>query len=146
MIAQHNTVLRYGGSAILVGNYRWKNMVGPRELRPMLAGFWYAYDTNGWGVFEFLSFAESLGVLGIPTLNIDESPADMADFIDYVNGPATTTWGAKRVADGHAAPYHIHRIELGNEQLIDASFAAKFNALAAAIWAKDPAMVLTVGD
>jgi alpha-L-arabinofuranosidase len=45
-----------------------------------------------------------------------------------------------------ALPYHIHRIELGNEQLIDDTFAAKFNALAAAIWTKDPAMVLTIGD
>jgi alpha-L-arabinofuranosidase len=146
MVSQKNTVLRYGGSAILVSGYRWKNMVGPRELRPTLAGWWYPYDTNGWGIFEFLSFAESAGVLGIPTLNIDESPADMADFVDYVNGPSTTTWGAKRAADGHPTPFYIHRIELGNEQLIDATFAAKFNALAAAIWAKDKAMALTVGD
>ena len=36
MQAQGNTVLRFGGSAILAKGYRWKNMVGPRELRPVL--------------------------------------------------------------------------------------------------------------
>ncbi len=146
LTAQHNTVLRFGGAAILVNGYRWKNMVGARELRPVLDGFWYHHDSNGWGIFEFLSLAESLGVLGIPTLNIDEAPADMADFVDYVNGPVSTSWGARRAADGHPAPFDIHQIELGNEQLIDASFAMKFNDLAAAIWAKDPSMVLTIGD
>jgi alpha-L-arabinofuranosidase len=146
MVAQHNTVLRFGGSAVLADGYRWKNMTGLREQRPVLAGWWYPYDSNGWGIFEFLSYAEAIGVLGIPTLNIDETPADMADFVDYVNGPVTTTWGAQRAADGHPAPFDINRIELGNEELIDDAFATKFNLLAAAIWAKDPTMVLTVGD
>jgi alpha-L-arabinofuranosidase len=85
-------------------------------------------------------------MLGIPTLNIDESPEDMADFIEYVNGDVTTTWGARRAADGHAAPYDLQRIELGNEELIDDAYAAKFIALAAVIWAKAPTLVLTVGD
>jgi alpha-L-arabinofuranosidase len=146
MQAQGNTVLRFGGSAVLANGYRWKNMTGPREQRPVLDGWWYAYDTNGWGIFEFLSYAEALGVLGIPTLNIDETASDMEDFVDYVNGPVTTTWGAQRAADGHPAPFDIQRIELGNEELVNDAFATEFNQLAAVIWAKDPTMVLTVGD
>lgn len=144
--AQHCTVLRYGGSAILAGGYRWKSMIGPRGERPAYTGFWYPQDTHGWGIIDFLSYAEAAKVLGIPTFNIDETPADMADFVEYVNGDAATTWGARRVADGHPEPFDIHRIELGNEHLINASFAQKFNALAGAIWAKDPEMVLTIGD
>ena len=146
IVAQHCTVLRYGGAAILAADYRWKNMVGPRAERPTFKGFWYAQETNGFGIIEFLSLAEAAGMLGIPTFNIDETPADMADFVEYVNGDTASTWGARRVADGHAKPFDIDRIELGNEQLINASFAKKFNDLAAAIWAKDPSMVLTIGD
>jgi alpha-L-arabinofuranosidase len=147
MVAQHLTVLRFGGSAVLADGYRWKNMIGPREFRPILRGYWSnKFDTNGWGIVDFLNYAEALGVLGIPTFNIDETPGDMADFVDYLNAPATTTWGAKRAADGHPAPYNVHQLELGNEQRVDDAFAAKFNALARAIWAKDPTMTLTVGD
>jgi alpha-L-arabinofuranosidase len=146
IVAQHCTVLRYGGSAILAADYRWKNMLGPRPQRPPFKGTWYAQESNGFGIIELLSLAEAAGMLGIPTLNIDEKPADMADFVEYVNGDAATTWGARRVADGHAKPFDIHRIELGNEHLINAAFAKKFDDLAAAIWAKDPSMVLTVGD
>jgi alpha-L-arabinofuranosidase len=147
MVTEHVTVLRFGGSAVLANGYRWKNMIGPREFRPILNGFWSnKFDTNGWGIIDFLNYTEALGVLGVPTFNIDETPADMADFVDYLNAPTTSTWGAKRAADGHPAAYNVHHIELGNEQRVDDGFAAKFNALARAIWAKDPAMTLTVGD
>ena len=30
--------------------------------------------------------------------------ANMADFIEYVNGPADSPWGLRRAADGHPAP------------------------------------------
>jgi len=146
VVSEHATVLRYGGSAILSDDYRWKHMVGPRELRPAMKNIWYAHESNGFGIFDFLNLTEAAGMLGIPTLNIGETPADMADFVEYVNGDVTSTWGAKRAADGHPAPYGLHRIELGNEQLIDDNYAAQFIALATAIWPKDPTMVLTIAD
>jgi hypothetical protein len=37
-------------------------------------------------------------------------------------------------------------MELGNEERVDNTYAEKFEALAAAIWAKDPKMILVVGD
>ena len=148
MITQGVSVLRYGGSATLAEGYRWKNMIGPREFRPVLTGGTWSNknDSNGWGIIEFLNYAEALGVKAVPTMNIDESPQDMADFIDYLKAPTTTTWGAKRAADGHPAPYGVDQLELGNERLIDSTYADKFNAIAAQIWAKDPTMTLTVGD
>jgi len=27
--------------------YRWKHMIGPRDLRPPYEGHWYPYSTNG---------------------------------------------------------------------------------------------------
>jgi len=75
-----------------------------------------------------------------------ETPADMADFIDYAKAPADSEWGRKRGADGHPAPYRLHYMELGNEERVDERYAAKFEALAGAIWAKDPKMILVVGD
>ena len=37
-------------------------------------------------------------------------------------------------------------LELGNEERVDEKYAAKFEKLAAAIWAKDPAIIPVVGD
>ena len=42
----------------------------------------------------------------------------MADLIDYCHGGADTTWGAKRIADGHPQPYNVTTFELGNEQYV----------------------------
>src|SRR5882672_1608819 len=126
--------------------YRWKNMTGPRDRRAPYRGTWYPYSSNGWGIVDFLELCEAAGFLAIPDFNIDETPADMADFIEYVNGAGESEWGAKRVADGHRQPYRLKQIELGNEERIDQIYFAKFKALAEAIWAKDPAIILVVGD
>ena len=40
---------------------------------------------------------------------------DALDEIEYVVGDAHTYWGAKRVADGHPAPFKLTYVEIGNE-------------------------------
>ena len=62
-----------------------------------------------------------------PTSTSARRPQDMADFIEYVNGPADSPWGRRRAADGHPAPYHLTYLELGNEERVDENYAAKFN-------------------
>jgi hypothetical protein len=146
LIAQGITVLRYGGSMINHPEYRWKKMIGPRDRRPPYRGTWYPYSSNGWGIPDFLAFCEAAGFLSIPALNMDETPQDLADFIEYVNGPATSRWGHRRAADGHPRPYHLRYLELGNEERVDQTYFQKFRALAKAVWARDPRIVLVVGD
>ena len=82
----------------------------------------------------------------VPAFNMDETPQDMADFIEYAKGPADSAWGRRRAADGHPQPYRLNYMELGNEERVDEKYAAKFEALAEAIWAKDPEIILVVGD
>lgn len=144
--SQGLTMLRYGGSMINHPEYRWKKMIGPRERRPPTAGTWYPHSTNGWGILDFLDLCEAAGFLGIPALNMGESPADLADFVEYVNGPAQSVWGRRRADDGHPRPYDLRYIELGNEERVDAAYYEKFKPLAEAIWAKDPNIVIVVGD
>jgi hypothetical protein len=146
MVAQGITVLRYGGSMINHPEYRWKKMIGPRDHRPPCAGAWYPHSTNGWGILDFLDFCAAAGFLAIPALNIDETPRDMADFIQYVNGPGESDWGRKRAADGHPQPYNLRYVELGNEERVDENYVRKFKALAEAIWAQDPRITIVVGD
>jgi len=146
LINQGIAVLRYGGSMINHPQYRWKEMIGPRDRRPTHAGTWYAHSTNGWGIFDFLNFCEAAGFLAIPDINVNESPQDMADFIEYVNGPVETEWGRKRAADGHPEPYRLRHLQLGNEEAVNDEYFGKFQAIAEAIWARDPNIILVVGD
>src|SRR6266702_4041965 len=46
---------------------------------------------------------------------------DALDEIQYAIGPATSTWGAMRAADGHPAPFDLHYVEIGNEDSFDRS-------------------------
>jgi len=146
LINQGVTLLRYGGSMVNDPKYRWKHMIGPRAQRPPYEGLWYPYSSDGWGIFDFLNFCEAAGVLGIPDFDINESPNDMADLMDYLNGTPDSEWGKQRVADGHPAPYHLKYIELGNEERVDDKYFEKFKAVAEVIWAKDPDIILIVGD
>lgn len=146
LIDQGVTALRYGGLMANAPEYRWKNMIGPRDRRPPYRGFWYPHSSNGWGIIDFLNLCEAAGFLGIPNFNMDESPQDMADFVEYVNGSSDTGWGRRRAADGHPAPYGLRHIQLGNEEKVDEAYFAKFEPLAEAIWAKDPQVILVVGD
>src|SRR5262249_15921472 len=115
LIDQGITVLRYGGSMINHPGYRWKKMIGPRDRRPPYRGTWSPCSSTGWGMLDFLDFCEAAGFLAIPAFNVDETPQDMADFIEHVNGPASSAWGRRRAHAGHPAPYRLRHLQLGNE-------------------------------
>jgi hypothetical protein len=146
LIDEGIAILRYGGSMVNHPQYRWKSMIGPRDRRQPSAGTWYPYSTNGWGIIDFLAFCRASKIQGIPAVNMSESPQDMVDFLEYVNGPADSPWGRKRVEDGFAEPFHLTHLELGNEEAINEDYWKKFEPMAQAIWAKDPSIILIVGD
>ena len=146
LVEQGVTLLRYGGSMVNNDGYRWRKMSGPRDQRPPYHGLWYRYSTNGWGIVDFMNLCEAAGFEYVPAFNMGETPEDMAAFIDYAKAPADSEWGRRRAADGHPEPYRLKYLELGNEERVDEAYAAKFEALAKAIWAKDPDITLIVGD
>ena len=140
------TVVRYGGSAVNQREYRWKRMVGPRDRRPPYRGHWHEHTSNGWGIADFLDLCDAAGWLAVPAFCADETPADLADFVEYANAPGTTRWGGQRAADGHPKPYGLRYLEFGNEEQVDAAYVAKFKPVAEAVWARDPTVTIVVGD
>lgn len=146
LMAQKVPMLRYGGCMANAPGYRWKNMIGPRESRPPYQGWWYPQSSNGWGIFEFLGMCEAMGIPGIPTVQMDESPADMMGFIEYAKGDPASPWGTRRVANGHPKPYPLKHLQLGNEERVDEAYWQKFKPMAEAIWSKDRDIILVVGD
>jgi len=93
-----------------------------------------------------MDFCRAAGFLCIPAFHMGETPEDIADFIEYANGPATSEWGARRVQDGHAEPYRLRYLQLGNEESVDEDYWQRFKPMAEAIWQRDPNVTLVVGD
>jgi alpha-L-arabinofuranosidase len=126
MVAEGLTFLRYGGTMVNAPEYRFKKMIGDPDTRPPYRGHWYPYSTNGFGIEDFLKFCEAAGFEAAFAINIEETAADAADMIEYLNGDVSTVWGAKRAENGHPAPYNLKYIEIGNEEVINNDDAAGY--------------------
>ncbi|KKA29147.1 hypothetical protein TD95_003533 [Thielaviopsis punctulata] len=162
------TFFRFPGGNMLEGNtlatyWDWKNSIGELKDRPGFPGVWGYQQTNGLGLMEYLYWAEDMGmesVLGVwdgLALNGDfVSEADLQPFIEdalneieFVCGPATSTWGAKRAALGRTEPFKLNYVEVGNEDWLAGGTAGwnsykqyRFPLFQKAILAKYPNMVV----
>jgi alpha-L-arabinofuranosidase len=69
------------------------------------------------------------------------------DLVEYANGPATSTWGAKRAAAGHPEPFRLKYLGIGNEDKITPVFKERFQMIFEAVKAKHPEITVigTVG-
>jgi hypothetical protein len=65
---------------------------------------------------------------------------DALDEIEYVSGPASSTWGSLRAKAGHPAPFKLTYVEVGNEDFFDksGSYDQRFVQFKAAIKARYP--------
>jgi len=123
--------------------YQWKKTIGPLAERRLLINRWNYefkhrptpdyFQSFGLGFFEFFQLCEDIKAKPLPIINcgmacqfnsgelcpmdqLDPYIQDALDLIEFANGPATSTWGAKRAAMGHSEPFHIKMLGIGNEQ------------------------------
>lgn len=145
--------LRYPGG-ILVDTFEWPLAIGPLVSRGEALGDFGKRQTPSFGLDEFLALCESEGLEPLLQVNVLDTPQHAAELVEYVNGPATSTFGAMRAANGHPAPWGVTYWELGNEPSFayvgggadgdgGASYAALSAAVADAMLAEDPSLVLS---
>ncbi len=111
--------LRWPGGNV-AQDYHWQWGVGPRDLRPVWTNrSWSnAPEPDDLGTDEYLALCERLHMEPSITVNVDGAGAtveEAAAWVEYVNGPPTSKYGAMRAANGHPAPYRVRQWELGNE-------------------------------
>lgn len=150
--------------SVLARRYQWKNTIGPVEDRKLLINRWNYeflhrptpdyYQSFGLGFFEFFQMCEDIGAQPLPILNcgmacqfnsgelcpmdsLDSYIQDALDLIEFANGPADSTWGAKRAAMGHPEPFHMEMMGVGNEQW-GQQYIDRYTKFAEAIKAKYP--------
>jgi len=151
----HPGFLRFPGGNYLEGDtiatrFNWKETIGPIWERPGHPSPWKYHSSDGMGLLEFLEWCEDLNmepVLAVfagYALKHEYVPAgpglqpfvqDALDEIEYATGGAGTTWGARRIRDGHPNPFPLTYVEVGNEDWFDKSgsydgrFAQFFDAI-----------------
>ena len=141
MAAMHPKFLRLPGGNYLEGDhiaerFEWKKTIGPWVDRPTHPSPWHYRSSDGMGVLEFLEWCEDLKIEPVLAVyagyslaqeHVEPGPAlepyvqDALDEIEYVTGGTNTKWGAERAKNGHAAPFPLHYVEIGNEDEFDRS-------------------------
>ncbi len=156
--------LRFPGGNYLEGNtietrFDWKKTIGDIAQRPgHMNDAWRYWSSDGMGLLEFLEWCEDLKmqpVLGVyagyslrqqrvkPGADLAPYVTEALEEIEYVTGGANTVWGARRAKDGHAAPFQLEYVEIGNEDNFDreqGSYEGRFGQFFDAIKAKYPAI------
>ena len=141
LAAMRPQFLRLPGGNYLEGDhiperFDWKKTIGPWVDRPTHPSPWRYRSSDGMGLLEFLEWCEDLKMQPVLAVyagyslmqeHVDPGPTlepyvqDALDEIEYVTGSADTKWGAERVKDGHAAPFPLRYVEIGNEDWFDRS-------------------------
>ena len=141
LAAMHPKFLRLPGGNYLEGDhitdrFDWKKTIGPWVDRPTHPSPWRYRSSDGMGLLEFLEWCEDLKIEPVLAVyagysmaqeHVEPGPSlkpyvqDALDEIEYVTGGPETTWGAERVKNGHAAPFPLHYVEIGNEDQFDHS-------------------------
>lgn len=167
--------VRFPGGCLAHGNgigniYRWQDTIGPVEQRRGQANIWGYHQSVGLGYYEYFQFCEDIGAKPLPVvaagvccqnssrtsgigqrgIPLEAMPAyiqDVLNLIEWANGPATSTWGAKRAAAGHPAPFGLEYLGVGNEDHITPLFRERFKMIHDAVKAKHPGIIVvgTVG-
>lgn len=119
-------------------------------------GDWGYWNTNGFGLLEFLEWTEDMEMEPVMaiyagySLDGNSVPQDRMgpvlqtalDQIEYCMGDTSTTWGAQRAADGHPKPFQINYVELGNEDWFSSTYPYRFPILYNGIKAAYPNITL----
>jgi len=114
--ASRPSVIRWGGSVVDPGRYRWKNGIGDRDRRVPFENLnWGRIDSNDVGIDEFCQFCALVKAEPLVCVSFSDGPESAADLVQYCNGAASSQWGARRAANGHAAPHAVRYWQLGNE-------------------------------
>jgi hypothetical protein len=130
-------VLRFPGGTRAM-RYHFDEAIGPLAQRKAQCDtFTGALDATSYGLDEALALAAQLGAaVTLVAPWVDGTPEEAAALVAYVNAAPDSTvaigvdangkdwgtagdWAKRRGDNGHAAPYGVRWLEIGNEEFLD---------------------------
>jgi alpha-N-arabinofuranosidase len=148
-------VYRWPGGNFVSG-YNWKDGIGDRDKRPPRKNpAWKGVEHNDVGIHEYMDLMEILDTEAFIAVNTGLGTVEeVGEEIEYCNGSPETPMGKLRAENGQKEPYKVKWWAVGNEMYGDwqlghmplSEYVKKHNAMAEAIWEKDPeAQLIAVG-
>ena len=110
-------VIRWPGGCF-ADEYHWRDGIGPRDERPVrINTHWgWAQETNEFGTHEFMDLIELLGSEAYIAGNVGSgTPAEMAQWLEYLTADNDTELARLRRANGRDEPWEIRFFGVGNE-------------------------------
>jgi alpha-N-arabinofuranosidase len=163
-------------------DYHWMWGVGDRDRRPTWVNLSWDEDPEpaDFGTLEYLALCEAVGAVPNLVVNVEgrgvtvaeaaalraagkdiyresrrATASEAAAWVEYVNGPTTSRYGALRARHGHPEPFRAVYWEIGNEIWGDwvrghsdaATYAVNARRYICAMKAVDPGIrIIAVGD
>ncbi|WP_256869383.1 alpha-N-arabinofuranosidase [Sphingobium lactosutens] len=113
----HIPVIRWPGGCFADG-YHWADGIGPANQRPqgINAAWDKSAETNAFGTHEYMDFLDQIGAEAFVSVNVGSgSVREADDWMRYMTAPTASQPGRSRTANGHAEPWAVPFIGVGNE-------------------------------
>ncbi|KAJ6785287.1 hypothetical protein PWT90_01087 [Aphanocladium album] len=140
--------------------YRWKwdETIGPIINRPGRPGTWGYVNTDGLGLLEMMQWCIDMNLEPILAVwgglyldgeviaenDLQPYIDDVLNELEFLLGPATSTWGKVRASLGYPQPFSIKYVEISNEDFLNGGIPSyigyRFGMFADAIKRRYPDM------
>ncbi len=110
-------VVRWPGGCF-ADEYHWRDGIGPAAKRKtsVNTNWANAIEPNTFGTDEFMDFANQVGAEAYVSVNVGSGTVGEAnDWLAYMTATAPSSAAKERATNGHAAPYKVKYVGLGNE-------------------------------
>src|SRR3954468_7843353 len=96
--------------------YHWRKGVGRERAASLNPDWGGVIEPNTFGTHEFMDFVDQIGSEAYLSVNLGSgTPQQAAEWMEYLTTAQPTALGKERTANGHAAPYKIAYLGIGNE-------------------------------
>jgi len=113
--ALHVPNVRWPGGCF-ADEYHWRNGIGPQRIVTLNPNWGGVTEPNTFGTHEFMDLMDQIGSEAYLSVNVGSgSPREAAEWLEYATAGQATTLAKERGANGHAAPWKIGYLGIGNE-------------------------------
>jgi alpha-N-arabinofuranosidase len=96
--------------------YHWRNGIGPQRSVTFNPNWGGVTEPNSFGTHEFMDFIDQIGSQAYVSVNLGSGTVkEAADWLEYMTAEAPATLAKERAANGHASPYTVPFLGIGNE-------------------------------
>jgi len=113
--AIHVPNVRWPGGCF-ADEYHWRDGIGAKRAVRLNPNWGGVIEPNTFGTHEFMDFIDQIGSEAYVSVNLGSGTVrEATDWLEYMTAAQATTLEQERTANGHAAPYKVAFLGLGNE-------------------------------